>query len=142
MALPILGLVNALIGPVTNIIDDLHVSDEEKAEMKRKAIDQIHNQKLSEIEVQMQAIMAEAQSQDPWTSRARPSFFYVMYFYLVLAPIFGLVSVINPEALNQVASGMNLFLDAIPHEMWWLFGTAFLGYTGARSLEKMKDKTK
>lgn len=31
------------------------------------------------LQTQLSAIVAEAQSPDPWTSRARPSFLYVMY---------------------------------------------------------------
>jgi hypothetical protein len=31
----------------------------------------------------MAAVLAEAESPDPWTSRARPSFLYVMYVLLL-----------------------------------------------------------
>ena len=38
---------------------------------------------MASISAQMQAIVAEAQSADPRTSRARPSFLYVMYALLI-----------------------------------------------------------
>ena len=48
---------------------------------------------FKELDSAMQAILAEANSQDPWTSRARPSFMYVFYFILlalvIAAPIIG-----------------------------------------------------
>ena len=40
-------------------------------------------QELAEINARLSAIVAEANSQDPWTSRARPSFLYVVYLMLL-----------------------------------------------------------
>ncbi len=40
---------------------------------------------MEAIRTRMTAIVAEANSADPWTSRARPSFLYVMYALLLWA---------------------------------------------------------
>src|SRR4051812_15406772 len=49
---------------------------------------------LNELTVRMSAILAEAQSQDAWTSRARPMFMYVFYsllvFMVMVAPMVGI----------------------------------------------------
>ena len=76
-----------------------------------------------EIEAASGNIRAEAQSGDRYTSRARPSFIYVMLLILVcnyiLFPFIHRTPIDYPEAL------------------FWLFGSAILGYTGARSWEKV-----
>ena len=45
----------------------------------------------------MQAIVAEAQSTDPWTSRARPSFLYMMYALILWAIPMGLIAAADPK---------------------------------------------
>jgi hypothetical protein len=95
---------------------------------------------LKELGIQMSAILAEAQSSDPWTSRARPTFLYVMYILILAAIPFGVFFAFKPDAALQVAEGMKAWLSAIPSEMWWLFGAGYLGYTGARMFEKRSGK--
>jgi hypothetical protein len=86
----------------------------------------------------MQAVLAEAQSQDPWTSRARPSLFYVMYAYILAAIPFGVLAAMHPEAAARVAQGAQAWMAAIPEALWVVFGTGFLGYGAFRSIEKIK----
>jgi hypothetical protein len=95
---------------------------------------------LKELGIQMSAIIAEAQSQDPWTSRARPSFLYVMYVMILTAIPMGVLYAFKPEIATAVAAGVKAWLEAIPDEMWWLFGAGYLGYTGARMFEKRKGQ--
>jgi hypothetical protein len=92
--------------------------------------------KLKEMGVQLSAIIAEAQSEDKWTSRARPSFMYVMYTMILAALPAGLGFAINPDAVMSVTTGVKAWLGAIPEEMWWLFGTGYLGYAVTRSWDK------
>lgn len=94
--------------------------------------------KLKELGIQMSAILAEASSADPWTSRARPSFMYVMYTMILAGIPMGILYVFNPAAAMGVAAGMQAWLGAIPEEMWWLFGAGYLGYTTSRMVEKGK----
>lgn len=93
---------------------------------------------LDAMRVQLSAILAEAGSADPWTSRARPSFMYVMYVMILASIPVGVAHVFNPAAVAAFTAGVTAWLNAIPEELWWLFGAGYLGYTGARSLEKRK----
>ena len=69
-----------------NLIDELFTSDEEREEAKLKLMALKQQGKLQEAEIKLSAIIAEANSKDPWTSRARPTFMYVIYL-LILSSI-------------------------------------------------------
>jgi len=88
--------------------------------------------------VRLQAIVAEANSPDPWTSRARPSFLYVMYVLLLTAIPMGVLSAFDPAAARDIAAGMNDYLTGLPEPLYALFGTGYLGYTAARQWGKIK----
>jgi hypothetical protein len=91
---------------------------------------------LKEMATAMSAIIAEAQSADPWTSRARPSFLYVMYVMILMSIPMGVLSAFAPEIAARIAGGMKSWLAAMPEELYWLFGTGYLGYAGFRSYDK------
>ena len=82
--------------------------------------------------------MAEAQSKDPWTSRARPSFLYIMYIMILWALPMGVLAAFDPEAAQEIAQGMNSYLNGLPEPLYALFGTGYLGYTAARQWGKIK----
>ena len=96
------------------------------------------SQEMEQVKTQISAIMAEAQSPDPWTSRARPSFLYVMYALLLWAIPMGLIAAAQPQMAKDIAAGMNAYLAGIPEPLYALFGTGYLGYTVARSWGKAK----
>lgn len=118
------------------LIDKLFTSDEEREQAKLQMLKMQRDGDLEELRTSMSAILAEASSNDPWTSRARPAFMYIVYVYLLLAPVFGLLFWIDPVAATAVIEGMKLFLGSIPGEMWALFGAGYLGYTHYRSQDK------
>lgn len=91
---------------------------------------------LDEIKTQLSAILAEETSPDPWTSRARPSFLYVVYIMILAAIPMGILSAFNPLVATNIAVGFKAWLDAIPGNLYALFGTGYLGYTGFRSWDK------
>lgn len=91
---------------------------------------------FKEIELAMSAIVAEAQSKDPWTSRARPAFLYVMYIYLLMAVPIGLLAVFWAADVTAAIAAAKAYLAAIPGEMWTLFGAGYLGYVKKRSDDK------
>lgn len=97
---------------------------------------------LRELQLQLSAIVAEAQSADPWTSRARPSFLYVMYVLILWCVPMGVLSAFKPEMANAIATGMTGYLAAIPDSLYALFGTGYLGYTAARQWGKSKGTDK
>lgn len=93
---------------------------------------------LDGIKTQLSAIIAEANSTDPWTSRARPSFLYVIYTMILIGVPMGVLSAFQPDIAARIATGMQLWLKAIPDSLWTLFGVGYLGYTGARTWDKAR----
>jgi hypothetical protein len=84
------------------------------------------------IEQAAQTIRAEAQSGDKYTSRARPTYFYLFYCILFFNFIF--------LPITQMLKGIPLTdLKPIqfPEIMWEIFIAGFLGYVGFRSWEKV-----
>jgi hypothetical protein len=133
-----LPLVTATLPLVNTLIE--RVLPDKKAQEKAK-LEMLKLQEqgdLKELELSMSAIVAEAKSNDKWTSRARPSFLYTMYVLILSAIPMGIIFAFAPDIANAVTTGVKNWLFAIPEEMWTLFGAGYLGYTGARSYEKHK----
>ncbi|MEM8724488.1 MAG: holin family protein [Pseudomonadota bacterium] len=133
-----MGLLDTLIGPITSIIDKIIPDKEARAKAKLELLKLEGTQEMQLIEARLQAIVAEAQSTDPWTSRARPSFLYVMYVMILWALPMGILAALNPGAAKEIASGMNAYLNGLPEPLYALFGTGYLGYTAARQWGKIK----
>ena len=93
---------------------------------------------LEEEKTQLSAIIAEAQSSDKWTSRARPSFLYVVYVLLLASIPMGVVFAVSPTTAGAITTGFRGWLSAIPPEIIELFKWVMLGYIGGRSYEKVK----
>ena len=83
-------------------------------------------------------IAAEARPVDPWTTRARPTFLYVMYILLLWAMPMGLIAAFSPRIAVNIAGGVAAYLNALPEPLYALFGTGYLGYTAARQWGKLK----
>lgn len=124
-----------LDGVIDKVIPDAAEREKFKLEARRINLDEI----MEPIKVQLSAILEEARSNDKWTSRARPSFLYVMYIMIFAAIPIGVLSVFNPGAATQIAVGMQAWLAAIPDALYTLFGVGYLGYAGARSWDKSKN---
>jgi len=125
------------------LIDKLFPDPVEKAKAQAQLAQLAQAGELAELEVRMSAILAEAKSADPWTSRARPGFLYVMYVMILAAIPLGVLGALRPAAATAIAAGMQAWLSAIPAEMWWVFGVGYTGYSAARSFDKGRlGKTK
>jgi len=135
-------VVAGMAGPAFELIDNLFTSDEEREQKKLEFLQLQQSGKLKGMEQKMSVLLAEAQSPDPWTSRARPSFLYVFYILLLMGIPMGFLSFFNPEAAQAVAAGFQAWLSAIPEEAWTAFWICFTGYTGARTFEKSKGVAK
>ena len=131
-------LLESLIGPIASIIDKVIPDKEARAKAKLKLIALEGTQELKQIEARLSAIVTEASSADPWTSRARPSFLYVMYTLLLFALPMGVLAAFNPGVARDIATGMNAYLNGLPEPLYALFGTGYLGYTAARQWGKIK----
>ena len=133
-----MSIIEGLIGPIASLIDKIIPDPEARDRAKLELIKLQGAQEMEAISVQMSAIIAEAQSSDPWTSRARPSFLYVMYVLLLWAIPMGLIAAVRPEMAQGIAAGMNAYLAGIPEPLYALFGTGYLGYTAARTWGKIR----
>lgn len=133
-----MALIETLIGPITSLLDKIIPDKEARAKAQLELIKLEGTHEMQMIEARLQAIVAEAQSADPWTSRARPSFLYVMYALILTALPMGLLSAFNPAAAADIAKGMNAYLGGLPEPLYALFGTGYLGYTAARQWGKVK----
>jgi hypothetical protein len=133
-----MAILDTLIGPITSIIDKIIPDKEARARAKLELLKLEGTQELELIEVRLKAIVAEAESQDPWTSRARPSFLYVMYAMILCALPMGVLAAFNPTVAREIAAGMNAYLNGLPEPLYALFGTGYLGYTAARQWGKVK----
>ncbi|MEW4448341.1 holin family protein [Qipengyuania sp. JC766] len=131
-------LVESLIGPVASLIDKIIPDKEARAKAKLELLRLEGTQEMREIEARLSAIVAEANSRDPWTSRARPSFLYVMYVLLLFALPMGILAAFHPDIARDIGTGMNAYLNGLPDALYALFGTGYLGYTAARQWGKVK----
>lgn len=128
--------VSSILGIGGKLIDHFFPDPKIAAEKKMELMQLQQNGYLKELEVSMSAILAEAQSSDPWTSRARPSFLYVMYVLILAAIPMGVLHAVAPGVAASIADGFKAWLDAIPEPVWALFGAGYLGYSMSRSWDK------
>ncbi len=115
---------------VKDVVGTFKLSPEAKAEFDAKAkeneflLQQMDAQLESKLQDTAAAnIQAEEKSGDKYTSRARPTFMYICELLILwnyaVVPLF-------KQAPVQ-----------LPDPLFWLFGSAILGYTGARTWEKV-----
>lgn len=133
-----MSIIEGFIGPIARLIDKIIPDPKSRDAAKLELIKLQGGQEMEALRTQLSAILAEAQSADPWTSRARPSFLYVIYAMILWAIPMGLIAAVRPEAAAQIANGMNAYLNGLPEPLYALFGTGYLGYTAARQWGKAK----
>ncbi len=137
-----MSIIESIIGPIAGLIDKIIPDPKARDAAKLELLKLEGTQEMESIRTQLSAIVAEAQSTDPWTSRARPSFLYVMYALLLWAIPMGLIAAVQPEMAKGIAIGMNAYLAGIPEPLYALFGTGYLGYTAARQWGKIRGVEK
>ena len=136
------GLDDALSGVLqigSKVIDRLWPDPEQNAKAQLELVKLAQDGSLEEARIQMSAILMEAQSKDPWTSRARPGFLYVFYVYLLWGLPMSIIAVISPASARAMVEFMAAYLRAIPEVLWGVFITGYLGYTGVRSIFDKKQ---
>ena len=135
-------ILDGVIGPVAALLDKIIPDPKQRDEAKLALLKLQGDQSLDQLKSQVQVMTAEAQSADPWTSRARPSFLYVMYALLLWSIPMGLIAAAQPQMAHDIAGGMTAYLNGIPQPLYALFGTGYLGYTVARSWGKAQGSEK
>lgn len=123
------------------LIDRLFPDPEQKAKAQQELKKLEQEGELRQLSERMAVISAEAQSEDPWTSRARPSFLYVFYVVILslvlVAPILGLFF---PDQMTLFFDNVGKGFEAIPEELWWTFTSGYLGYGMYRTYEKRTNR--
>lgn len=122
----------------SELIKRLFPDPAQKAQAELVLLEMQQRGELELFKTQLSAILAEAQSPDPWTSRARPSFMYVIYLLLLFGLPMGFISAYDPTIASNISIGFKQWLTAIPSDLYALFGVGYLGYAGARTYEKAK----
>ena len=133
----ILSIISTIIEPVTNLIDDLTTSDEERLEAKAK-IKQIENNlavKMMEYEQNVitkkaEIMVAELDQSDNYTKRARPT---IVYAGLAILAINNIVLPWVTHFLGEVIPKID-----IPSEFWIAWG----GVTGVYAFQRTQEKIK
>lgn len=135
-----------LLGPIFEIggklIDKLFPDPQQKAQAQFELLKLQQSGELDEMRTQLSAIIAEAQSADPWTSRARPSFLYVVYILLLWSIPMGVLTIFRPDAAAAFTAGFQAWMQAIPEPVLTLFGVVMTGYVAGRSWEKVRGVSK
>ena len=137
-----MALLDGIIAPIAGLLDKLIPDPKARDDAKLKLLELQGTQEMEAAKTQISAILAEAQSTDPWTSRARPSFLYVMYALLLWSIPMGLIAAFQPQMAKDIGLGMNAYLAGIPEPLYALFGTGYLGYTIARQWGKSTGSDK
>ena len=137
-----MALLDAIIGPIAGLLDKIIPDPRARDAAKLELLKLQGDQEMRSLAAQMEAIVAEAQSPDPWTSRARPSFLYIMYALILWSIPMGLIAAVQPAMASAIGSGMSSYLRGIPNELYTLFGTGYLGYTAARTWGQIKGVEK
>ncbi|MEH3103983.1 MAG: 3TM-type holin [Sphingomonas phyllosphaerae] len=135
-----MAVVDTIIAPVAGLLDKLIPDPRAREAAQRELLRLEGTQELERVKTQIAAILAEAQATDPWTSRARPGFLYVMYALLLWSIPMGLIAAVRPPAAAAIAQAMNAYLSGLPEPLYTLFATGYLGYTVAREWGKTKAK--
>lgn len=135
-------LIENIIGPIAGLIDKIIPDPKARDAAKLELIKLQGSLEMESLRTQLSAVLAEAQSPDPWTSRARPSFLYVMYAMILWSVPMGLIAAFRPDTAADIAAGINAYLNGLPEPLYALFGTGYLGYTFARQWGKGKVSEK
>jgi hypothetical protein len=124
------------------ILDKIIPDAAERDKAKLELLKAQNEGAFGELDRQLATILAEANSSDPWTSRARPSFLYVVYILILTSIPMGVLHAYSPETASAIATGFAAWLKAIPPDIIDLFQYVMLGYIGGRSFEKVRGVAK
>lgn len=96
-----MSILNALIAPVSGLLDKIIPDPKARDAAKIELMKLQNSQELELLSTQLSAIVAESASNDPWTSRALPSFLYVMYALLMWSIPMGLIAAVQPQMARR-----------------------------------------
>lgn len=121
---------------LTTAIDKIWPNPEDKAKADAQVMIATATAAVQQLQAAQAVMLAEEQSADPWTSRARPTFMYVIYFLILMSVPMGILTIFQPDSATQLIAGFHNWLDAIPKPFIDLFGIGYLGYSASRTVDK------
>jgi hypothetical protein len=134
-------LVSVGLDKVTNLIDNLTLSREEKEEFSLQLQSQlIQQQQLIEESFQTaltsraEIIKSELTQGDAFTKRARPMIIYGGLLFILIVHVLVPVSYLFLQ--GQLPEGVDQLIT-LPEEFWWAWGTVVGVYGAGRSAEKL-----
>lgn len=131
----VVPIISQAFSGLKDLIGEFHMSPEDKAKAQQAVVDAqaAAEQRGADLEEKLndiagQNIRADALSGDRYTSRARPTFMYIVEFILAFNYI-GLpfLHIWAPSAVSLV----------LPTDLLTLFGVCVTGYVTARSVDKI-----
>ncbi|AUW58058.1 hypothetical protein C1T17_08000 [Sphingobium sp. SCG-1] len=124
--------------PLLDIVDRVVTNRQAANRVKLELLTLAASRQGEDAAADTSALMAEVSARDLWTSRARPTFLYVIYALLLWSIPMGLIAGVRPDVADAIARGMTGYLHGLPEPLYALFGTGYLGYTAARMWGKVK----
>jgi hypothetical protein len=137
MGLPI---VAGVLGLIPSVLDKIFPDKEKANQAKLELLRLSQEGELKELEKRFEAIVTEAGSQHRLVALARPSFMYVMYALFLSAIPFGIFTILAPGSAENFQMGFKAWFEALPSELYWLFGSGYLGYGAYRTFDKAKER--
>lgn len=135
---------SAITGGVFDIgkklLDKFFPDEQQRAAAEVQLYQMAQSGDFNDLEKRMTAICLEAQSDDSFVKRARPTFLYVFYFVIItLVVIAPFVGVFHPDEMKLFYANVKLGFEAVPGELWAVFTAGFMGYSYNRSQDKGKQ---
>lgn len=131
-------MADSTLAPLARLLDQLISDPRARDRAKLELVRSERREALAATAADLRRAVGEARAADPWTSRARPGFLYLMYGLILWSVPVGLVAAADPGLARSVAGAMTAYLRGLPEELYALFGTGYLGYTAARTWGKAK----
>ncbi|MFY0686245.1 MAG: hypothetical protein JXQ90_03720 [Cyclobacteriaceae bacterium] len=136
-------LFSGRLDTVTDLVDDLTLTKEEKQQFKLKLQSQLMQQQQiieesyqTALTSRADIIKAELTQGDPFTKRARPMIIYAGLLFIAI--VYVIVPVIYVIKNGQIpGAGADMFLIKLPEQFWWAWGTVVGVYGAGRSAEKL-----
>lgn len=123
----------------SKLIDKFIPDPEQRDKAKLELIEAESRGEMDVIKSRLGAIMTEAQSEDAYVSRARPTFLYIFYAILVnMVIVTPVLSIFFPQAIAAYYTAIESGFKSIPSELWGVFTVGYLGYVGSREYGKRK----
>lgn len=115
-------------------VQEGRIPPDQMSELKQAMLQ--HEAEMARLEVEERKdardlIRQEGASDDPWIRRARPTFLWLIYLV-----IFWNFIVLGTIEYWRTGAALAQPPINFPDELYMLFGSAFLGYTGFRSWDK------